>query len=73
MSGVRKTYFFMWTPVRSHLWVIGFDDDYWRLTVDVLLAFKERVIAWPALEEMIKKWKRVSQAFARKHEVYKVL
>lgn len=73
MSGVRKTYFFMWTPVRSHLWVIHFDDDYWRQTVDVLLAFKERIIAWPALEQMILAWKRTSQAFARKHEVFKVI
>ena len=64
----RTTYFYMWTPVRSHLWKLHFDDAYWTQTVAVLDAFRRKTIPWAVMDAHIKFWKKTSQAYAAKYQ-----
>lgn len=66
--GCRTTYFYMWTPVRSHLWKLRFDDAYWVQTVAVLDAFRRRELPWPVMEAHINAWKKTSRGFAMRHD-----
>lgn len=65
--GCRTTYFYMWTPVRSHLWKCSFDDSYWVQTVAVLDAFRRKNIPWPVMKSLIDAWKNTSKGYANKH------
>ena len=73
MNRVRTTLFCMYTPVRTHVWRIEFSDEYWHMTVDILKAFKDRCCTWTYLQDKIKRWVRVSQKFAAKNKIWKII
>ena len=68
MLGCTTTYFYMWTPVRSHLWKLSFDHAYWVQTVAVLDAFRRKNIPWAVMKAHIDAWKNTSKAFANRYK-----
>ena len=68
---VKTTYFFMWTPWYSRLWKVEFDNDYWIQTMDVLDAFRKKIIPWPILKSKIDDWIQTSQSISRQAPIHK--
>ena len=71
--GTPITYFVMWTPWMTVYWRIKFDLSYWVQTMDVLDAFRKKIIPWDALKSKINAWIQTSQAFANKQKVHGII
>ena len=65
--GTPITYFHMWTPWFSKVWVVHFDHKYWEETMAVLDAFRRKEIPWEVLDSKIQTWKNTSQAICRRY------
>lgn len=65
--GTPVTYFYMWTPWFSKVWKVDFDHSYWRETMEVLSAFKHKIVPWCVLKSKIDAWINMSKAIARKY------
>lgn len=72
-QGVKDTIFFNYTPHRSHLWKMTWDDEIWKKTLAVLLAFKEKACSFEHLQNIIQDWKMDCTRYAARFKVWKVI
>lgn len=72
-QGVKDTIFINFTPHRSHIWRVKFDDEIWRKTLSVLLAFKEKACSFEHLQNLIQDWKMDCTRHAQKFPIWKVI
>ena len=73
MSNVTDTLFVMYSPVRTHVWKMKADFEYWRQTVDVLKSFKDKCCSYESLAAKVKNWVTASRRYAQKHKIWKVI
>ena len=69
----KTTLFIMYTPVRSHVWKMEFDEDYWRQTIDMLKTFKDKCCTFEALDSKVKDWIAESRRYAQRYKIWKVI
>ena len=71
MSGVNTTYFVMWTPAVTKIWIAKFNPEYWRKSVFMLKCFKDRCCTWAAMKGLVDSWKRDSMKEATRAVLWK--
>lgn len=73
MSKCASTLFVVYSPVRTHIWKLEFDEAYWRQSLDVLKTFKDRCSTYENLAAKVKDWVSESRRYAQRYKVWKVI
>ncbi len=68
-----ETLFICYTPYRSHIWKCKFNNELWRQTHSMLMAFKDQCCDFKYLQLLIGHWTSACRRYANDQKLWKVI